>query len=233
MVLIILQQSLNDQVNESERRNNELRGRLVRSPDRVKTEIGNIGDEVAEKREVVQAAEEMNRNLQAKLDKLQQIERDNATIKKHLEELEKVIDQRGEQLTLVQTINEDMEKHRIAYGEEMNNKATWEQKGVAAKERVEIFQSRISNERHDLATKTIEVNEEYERVTQERSRADHRIDEDNEMATEIEKEIAAMIAENDKAIKEALADHWRLVKQADEYIATIAKRLQLALPAWE
>jgi hypothetical protein len=59
-----------------------------------------------------------------------------------------------------------------------------------------------------------------------------------------------MIAENDKAIKEALADHWRLVKQAgeclllyefnpgshvlaDEYIATIAKRLQLALPAWE
>jgi hypothetical protein len=84
MVFIILQQSLNDQVNESERRNNELRGRLVRSPDRVKTEIGNIGDEVAEKREVVQAAEEMNRNLQAKLDKLQQIERASLISRCHL-----------------------------------------------------------------------------------------------------------------------------------------------------
>lgn len=41
----------------------------------MRTEIGNIGDEVVEKREVVQAAEEMNRSLQAKLDKLQQIER--------------------------------------------------------------------------------------------------------------------------------------------------------------
>jgi len=84
MVLIILQQSLNDQVNESERRSNELRSRLVRSPDRVKTEIGNIGDEVAEKREVVQAAEEMNRNLQAKLDKLQQIERASLISRYHL-----------------------------------------------------------------------------------------------------------------------------------------------------
>lgn len=60
---------------------------------------------------------------------------------------------------------------------------------MAARERVEIFQSRISNERHDLATKTVEVNEEYERVTQERSRADHRIDEDNELAVEMEKEV--------------------------------------------
>lgn len=66
---------MTDQIGEVERRNRELQGRLVRSPERIKSETGNLGEEVAEKRELVQAAEEMNRHLQAKLDKLQEIEK--------------------------------------------------------------------------------------------------------------------------------------------------------------
>lgn len=69
------QKTLSESVADSERRITELRRRIVKSPERVKTEIHNMGDIVLERRQEVQQHQELYGSLQAKFDKLVIIER--------------------------------------------------------------------------------------------------------------------------------------------------------------
>ncbi|KIM28689.1 hypothetical protein M408DRAFT_16123 [Serendipita vermifera MAFF 305830] len=215
---------------EFETKKLDLSRKLVKSPERVRSEITDKTDEVQDKKEVVQSREEAARSLRGKLEMLQQIEKDCQLVRKHLQTLEEVLNDRGEQQALVGSIMEELEKQKIAYNAELADQETWEQRGEGAKERLASLEVRTANERQDLATKTAEANAEYTRATKEREQADTRIDGESRQALELEKEITIMIADHELAIREALGDYWRLMKQADEYIATIAKRLQLPLP---
>jgi len=60
---------------EYETKRLDLQRKLVKSPERVRSEISSKAEEVLEKREQVQAREEMTRGLQSKLDRLRQIEK--------------------------------------------------------------------------------------------------------------------------------------------------------------
>jgi hypothetical protein len=60
---------------EYETKKLDLQRKLVKSPERVRSEISSKAEEVLEKREQVQAREEMTRGLQSKLDRLRQIEK--------------------------------------------------------------------------------------------------------------------------------------------------------------
>ncbi|PVG02842.1 hypothetical protein CPB86DRAFT_725248 [Serendipita vermifera] len=223
-------ESVNKQVSECERKNVDLQRRLVKSPERVKSNISDMGDEVVKKKGQVQALEDLNRAFRSKVDRLNDIIANNKAIKAHLVTIEDVLKEKGTQASLVHSMMEDIKKLKIDHKDELDKKDTWEKKGEAARDRIATFESRASNERKVLAEKTQEVNEEYERATRERSEGDHRFDEGKEMAMELEREIATMIADTERAIREALGDYWRMMKQADEYISVIAKRLQLPLP---
>jgi hypothetical protein len=60
---------------EYETKKLDLQRKLVKSPERVRSEISSKAEEVLEKRDQVQAREEMTRGLQSKLDRLRQIEK--------------------------------------------------------------------------------------------------------------------------------------------------------------
>jgi hypothetical protein len=124
---------------EYETKRLDLQRKLVKSPERVRSEISSKAEEVLEKKEQVQAREEMTRGLQSKLDRLRQIEKvspsrwfadfklieslqDCQAVKNHLETLQGVLNDRGEQQALVQSLTDDLEKHRIAYKEELASK---------------------------------------------------------------------------------------------------------------
>ncbi|CCA72387.1 hypothetical protein PIIN_06321 [Serendipita indica DSM 11827] len=223
-------ENLANQVSDWERRNLDLQRRLVRSPDRVKNEILNMGDDVAQKREQVFSREEMNRAQRAKLDALQVIEKHMETLQDNLVTLQDIQQERNKQLSVVQSIRDQLEKQRIEYEDAMANKDSWEKKGETARQRITAYELKMAAERRDIELRTAEAKEEYERVTEERSQTDHRIDDDRAHAVEIQREIDTMIHEAEKMIQQTLNDYWRLTKQADEYMATIAKRLHFPLP---
>ncbi|KAG8758686.1 kinetochore-associated Ndc80 complex subunit nuf2 [Serendipita sp. 396] len=225
------QRELSQQLMEAERKNNDLKERLVRSPDRFRRELGDLADDAAEKREQVAMKDEKNRGLRAKVDKLQDIEKDLKSIEEHLMTLQIVLKERKEQLETVQSIKEGTERRKIEYRDMLANKESWEKKGEAARQRLTAYEIKIATERREIETKTGQAKEEYEQVTEERKRSDYRIDGDNARANELEKEISSIIAHAEREIHDTLGDYWRLRQQADEYMGIIAKRLHLQLPS--
>ncbi|KAG8808291.1 kinetochore-associated Ndc80 complex subunit nuf2 [Serendipita sp. 399] len=205
---------ISQQLAEADRKNSELRERLVRSPDRFRRELGELADDAVEKKEQVLMRDEKNRALRAKVDKLQDIEKDLKSIEEHLLTLQNVIKERKEQLETVQSIKEGTERRRIEYKEMVANKESWEKKGEAARQRLVAYEIKMATERREIESKTTQAKEEYELVREERERSDHRIDGDNARASELDKEIANMVAQAEREIHETLGDYWRLRQQA-------------------
>ena len=71
----IIQDEAKSKLLESEQKKLDLQRKLVKSPERVRSEINDKSEEVQEKKEVVQSLEETTRGSRAKLERLQQIEK--------------------------------------------------------------------------------------------------------------------------------------------------------------